>query len=42
MPKSAPAAGEKTEDTAKQTPMMPGAAVLLKAPEDEGAEGVFG
>ena len=42
MPKSAPAAGDKTEDTAQQTQMMPGAEVLLKALEDEGVEVVFG
>ena len=42
MPKSAPAAGEKTEDSAQQTQMMPGAEVLLKALEDEGVEVVFG
>jgi len=42
MPKSAPAAGDKTEGTAQQTQMMPGAEVLLKALEDEGVEVVFG
>ena len=42
MPKSAPAAGEKTEDSAQQAQMMPGAEVLLKALEDEGVEVVFG
>ena len=42
MPKSAPAAGEKTEDSAQQAQMMPGADVLLKALEDEGVEVVFG
>ena len=42
MPKSAPAAGEKTDDSVQQAQMMPGAEVLLKALEDEGVEVVFG
>ncbi len=42
MPKSAPAAEDAGNSSAKTTTMMPGAELLLKALEDEGVEVVFG